>query len=103
MKSRPPIVVDSVSTVFVKNSLKLHVWPAIFSISPCPDYIGLVKCGTFDCGNQLGTMQNFLNFHPPDGYALKAQSFKIHYETGGVKTPKVWKKAGFVILVKENP
>ncbi|XP_038044516.1 interferon-induced helicase C domain-containing protein 1-like [Patiria miniata] len=59
--------------------------------------VGLIKCGTLDCGNQFGTMQNFLNLHPPEGYALKAQSFKIHHEMGGVKTPKMWKKAGFTI------
>ncbi|XP_022096807.1 probable ATP-dependent RNA helicase DHX58 [Acanthaster planci] len=64
--------------------------------------VGLIKCGTYDCGNQLGTMQNFLNLSPPEGYALKAQSFKIRFETGGVKTPKMWKKAGFQILKSPN-
>ncbi|XP_038045072.1 uncharacterized protein LOC119719644 [Patiria miniata] len=65
---------------------------------PDIETVGLISCGTLDCGNQLGTMQKFLKLQPPDGYALKAQSFEIHFEMGGVKIPTMWKKAGFQIL-----
>ncbi|XP_071802908.1 ATP-dependent RNA helicase DHX58-like [Asterias amurensis] len=64
---------------------------------------GLIKCATYTCKKNLGTMQKFLLLDPPLGYALKADSFKIVFSREGTaKVPKQWKKAGFVMLQDED-
>ncbi len=64
---------------------------------------GLIKCSTYTCKKNLGTMQKFLLYDPPLGYALKADSFKIIFSREGTaKVPKQWKKAGFEIPQSED-
>ncbi|XP_071802906.1 ATP-dependent RNA helicase DHX58-like [Asterias amurensis] len=64
---------------------------------------GFIKCATYTCKKNLGTMQKFLLLDPPLGYALKADNFKIVFSREGTaKVPKQWKKAGFVMLQDED-
>ncbi|XP_038045073.1 uncharacterized protein LOC119719645 [Patiria miniata] len=56
------------------------------------DTVGVIKCGTFYCGNQLGTLQ------PQEGYDLNAQSVKVIDEMGGVTYPVEWEETGFQVV-----
>ncbi|XP_038045074.1 uncharacterized protein LOC119719646 [Patiria miniata] len=62
------------------------------------DTVGLITCGTFYCGNQLGIMPKSLTLQPQEGYDLNAQSVKVIDEMGGVTYPVEWEETGFQVV-----